>query len=167
MSDTTPDEPTPKRWTDRLGVRWRSTAAAVTVVAMALLLGGLALVLVLRHSLVSNVDAAVVQRSQDIAAQIGSDDIDAAIPTINASASDGTLVQVVDETGSVVLSSSSLDGEAAISFAKPAPGEMTSQDLTISAIDGETYRVVSVGVESNVGPVVVVAAQSLSDVSST
>jgi signal transduction histidine kinase len=167
VNDTLPDEPTSSRWTDRLGVRWRSTAAAVIVVALALLLGGLSLVLVLRHSLVSNVDAAVTQRAQDIAAQIRSDDIAAALPTVNASASDGTLVQVVDETGSVVLSSASLDGEPAITSAKPAPGEMTSQDLKISAIDAERYRVISVGVQSNKGPVVVVAAQSLSDVAST
>lgn len=93
MSDTAPAEPTSKRWTDRLGVRWRSTAAPVIVVGIALLLSGLPLVLVLRHSLVSNVDAAVVQCSQDIAAQIGSNDISAGLPTINPSARDGTQVR--------------------------------------------------------------------------
>ena len=167
MRDTEPGQGSSKGWTDRIGVRWRSTAAAVLVVAVALILGGLALVLVLRHSLVNNVDATVVQRAKDIAAQIGSDDIDAAVPTINASAGDGTLVQVVDETGAVVLSSPSLDGEAAITSTAPAPGEVTKQNLSISANDAETYRVVSVSVDSNVGPVVVVTAQSLSDVSST
>lgn len=167
MSDTEPGQGSSKGWTDRIGVRWRSTAAAVLVVAVALILGGLALVLVLRHSLVNNVDATVVQRAKDIAAQIGSDDIDAAVPTINASAGDGTLVQVVDETGAVVLSSPSLDGEAAITSTAPAPGDVTKQNLSISANDAETYRVVSVSVDSNVGPVVVVTAQSLSDVSST
>lgn len=167
MRDTEPGQGSSKGWTDRIGVRWRSTAAAVLVVAVALILGGLALVLVLRHSLVNNVDATVVQRAKDIAAQIGSDDIDAAVPTINASAGDGTLVQVVDETGAVVLSSPSLDGEAAITSTAPAPGDVTKQNLSISANDAETYRVVSVSVDSNVGPVVVVTAQSLSDVSST
>ena len=167
MSDTEPGQGSSKGWTDRIGVRWRSTAAAVLVVAVALILGGLALVLVLRHSLVNNVDATVVQRAKDIAAQIGSDDIDAAIPTINASAGDGTLVQVVDRTGAVVLSSPSLDGEAAITAIAPAPGDVTKQNLSISANDAETYRVASVSVDSNVGPVVVVTAQSLSDVSST
>ncbi len=123
--------------------------------------------MVLRHSLVSNVDASVSQRAKDIAAQIGSDDIDAAIPTIDASAGDGTLVQVVDASGAVVLSSPSLDGEAAITSAAPAEGVMGRQDLNISANDSETYRVVSVGVSSNTGPVVVIAAQSLSDVTAT
>lgn len=99
MGDTEPGQRSSKCWTDRIGVRSRSTAAAVLVVAVALILGGLALVFVLRHSLVSNVDATVVQRTKDIAARIGSDDIDAAIPTINASAGEGTLVQVVDRTG--------------------------------------------------------------------
>ncbi|MCZ3387419.1 MAG: HAMP domain-containing histidine kinase, partial [Actinomycetia bacterium] len=167
MSDTDPGQGSSRRWTDRIGVRWRSTAAAVLVVAVALILGGLALVLVLRHSLVNNVDATVVQRAKDIAAQIGSDDIDAAIPTINASAGDGTLVQVVDGTGAVLLSSPSLDGEVAITSVAPPPGQVTKQNLSISANDAESYRVVSVGVDSNVGPVMVVTAQSLSDVSST
>lgn len=167
MSDTEPGQRSSKRWTGRIGVRWRSTAAAVLVVAVALILGGSALILVLRHSLVNNVDATVVQRAKDIAAQIGSDDIAAAVPTINASAGDGTLVQVVDGTGAVVISSPSLEGEAAITTTTPAPGQSTKENLSISANDAETYRVVSVGVDSNVGPVTVVTAQSLSDVSST
>ena len=167
MSLSAPTEPSRRRWRDRLGVRWRSTAAAVLVVAMALLLGGLALVLVLRHSLIGNVDVAVSQRAQDIAAQIRSGDVKAAVPTINASTSDGTLVQVISDTGVVVLSSPSLDGESAITAATPAPGQTVTSDLNISANDAEPYRVVSVGVESTSGPVVVVAAQSLSDVAST
>lgn len=167
MSDTESGHGSSKRWTHRIGVRWRSTAAAVLVVAAALILGGSALVLVLQHSLVNNVDATVVQRAKDIAAQIDSDDIDAAVPTINASAGDGTLVQVVDEAGAVLLSSPSIDGEEAITSAAPEPGAVARQDLSISANDAETYRVVAVGVDSNVGPVVVLTAQSLSDVSST
>lgn len=154
-------------WLARRGVRWRSTVAAVIVVGLALIAGAAALLLVLHHSLVSSVNDTVSQRAADISAQISADDIVAARPTIDASAGDGTLVQVISGTDTVVMSSPSLDGEPPISAARPAPGKTVVQVIDVEAADSESYRVVSVGVNSARGPVVVVTAQSLSDVGTT
>lgn len=148
-------------------MRWRSTVAAVIVVGLALIAGAAALLLVLHHSLVSSVNDTASQRAADISAQISADDIVAARPTIDASAGDGTLVQVISGTDTVVMSSPSLDGEPPISATRPAPGKTVVQDVDVEAADSESYRVVSVGVNSPRGPVVVVTAQSLSDISTT
>lgn len=154
-------------WLTRRGVRWRSTVAVVLIVWVALLVGGATLVLVLRHSLISNVNEATSQRAADIAAQVGSDDIEAARPTVNASAGDGTLVQVITGTNTVVMSSPSLDGEPPITTSRPSPGQTAGQDIAVQAADSESYRVITVGVDTPEGPAVVVAAQSLSDLAAT
>jgi len=149
------------RWWGRRGIRARSATVAVAVVALALMIGGVGLVVVLRAALTNSIASAVTQRAQDVAAQIASDDVDAAVATAGASPGDSTIVQVIDATGTVVVSSPSIDGEPAIVVPLAASSGVTSSQVPLSFVDGELYEVAAVGAATATGPVTVVAAQSL------
>lgn len=149
------------RWWGRRGIRARSATVAVAVVTLALVIGGVGLVVVLRAALTNSIASAVTQRAQDVAAQIASDDVDAAVATAGASPGDSTIVQVIDATGTVVVSSPSIDGEPAIVVPLAASSGVTSSQVPLSFVDGELYEVAAVGAATATGPVTVVAAQSL------
>ena len=145
----------------RSGVRARSTLAAVLVVAVALASGGVTLVLILQVTLTNSVEQSVLQRARDVAAQIVSKNVDAATPTIDAAPGDGTLVQLVDSSGAVVASSTSIAGERAIVTKTVAGPEPTTAELRLPFIDNEAYLVASITVRSGGTFVTVVTAQSL------
>lgn len=149
------------RWWGRRGIRARSATVAVAVVTLALVIGGVGLVVVLHAALTNSIASAVTQRAQDVAAQIASDDVDAAVATAGASPGDSTIVQVIDATGTVVVSSPSIDGEPAIVVPLAASSGVTSSQVPLSFVDGELYEVAAVGAATATGPVTVVAAQSL------
>lgn len=148
----------------RRGVRARSTIAAVLVVAVALLGGGIAFVVVLKVALTSSVEQAVQQRARDVAAQIADEDVEAATPTIDAAPGDGTLIQVVNSAGTVVASSPSIDGEPAIQTSAPAGGSPSTAEVALPFVDNELYLVSTVAVSTQNETVTVVTAQSLAQV---
>ena len=145
----------------RRGVRARSTIAAVLVVAVALIGGGVALVVVLKVALTSSVEQSVQQRARDVAAQIADEDIEAATPTIGAAAGDGTLVQVVNAAGAVVVSSSSIDGEPAIQTSAASGPEPVTSQVRLPFVDNDPYLVAAIAVQGRDEIVTVVTAQSL------
>lgn len=145
----------------RRGVRARSTIAAVLVVAFALIGGGIAFVVVLKVALTSSVEQAVQQRARDVAAQIADEDVEAAAPTIDAAPGDGTLIQIVNATGTVVASSPSIDGELAISTFAPTGSAPTTAEVALPFVDDELYLVSTLAVSTQNETVTVVAAQSL------
>lgn len=149
------------RWWGRRGIRARSATVAVAVVALALVIGGVGLVVVLRAALTNSIASAVTQRAQDVAAQIASDDVDAAVATAGASPSDSTIVQVMDEAGTVIVSSPSIDGEPAIVAPLGTTVGVATSQVPLSFVDGELYEVAAVAAATTTGPVTVVAAQSL------
>jgi len=149
------------RWWGRRGIRARSATVAVAVVALALMIGGVGLVVVLRAALTNSIASAVTQRAQDVAAQIASDDVDAAVATAGASPGDSTIVQVIDEAATVIVSSPSIDGEPAIVLPVPASAGVTTAQVPLSFVDGDLYEVAAVAANTATGPVTVVAAQSL------
>lgn len=145
----------------RRGVRSRSTIAAVLVVAVALAAGGTTLVLVLRVALTNSVEQSVQQRARDVAAQITNADIAAAKPTIDAAPNDGTLVQIVNATGDVVVSSSSIRGESAIQTGMPTGTDPTISQARLPFVDNAPYLVATVRVQARDEIVTVITAQSL------
>ena len=149
------------RWWGRRGIRARSATVAVAVVALALVIGGVGLVVVLRAALTNSIASAVTQRAQDVAAQIASDDVDAAVATAGASPGDSTIVQVMDEAGTVIVSSPSIDGEPAIVAPLGTTVGVATSQVPLSFVDGELYEVAAVAAATATGPVTVVAAQSL------
>src|SRR4051812_11056991 len=97
-------------------VRVRITAAALVVVGVALLIGGVLLIRAQRASLTHNVASAVSLRAHDITSGISH----AAIPRLLAvPRGEDNLVQVVDGQGHVVASSKNLAGDRRISNMTP------------------------------------------------
>ncbi|MEI6363980.1 MAG: HAMP domain-containing sensor histidine kinase [Actinomycetes bacterium] len=150
-----------KGFWSRRGVRARSTIAAVLVVAVALIGGGITLVVVLRVALTNSVEQSVQQRARDVAAQIADEDIEAATPTIDAAPGDGTLVQIVNSTGTVVASSPSITGEPAIPVTAPDGSEPTTSQVQLPFVDNDAYLVAVVAVQAKDEVVTVITAQSL------
>ena len=80
-------------------MRKRSTAVAVGVVAVALLLGGLVLLVLLQASLARSSDAAAQQKALDVIAEMEDMDIEDARAYIMDTAHAGQFVQVLDPQG--------------------------------------------------------------------
>lgn len=144
----------------RLGsIRARTTVAACVVVAAALIIGALLVLVVLRRSLVANVDSAARTRAQDVAALVRQGTLPT---TLAVPGNEDALVQVVDTTGKVVSSSANLDGQEPITTFKPTSANSearTLRDLPIG--EHASFRVVALGTDSASGPVVVYVATSL------
>jgi signal transduction histidine kinase len=108
-----------------MGVRARITLAASSVVAVALVLGAIGFQLVLRASLVQELEAAAEQDAASLAAQVeerGTDSL--------GELDDERLVQVLDASGGVVAASEDAPGSA---VARRGDGGATIR------VDGEAY----------------------------
>ncbi|MFC5381570.1 ATP-binding protein [Aquipuribacter nitratireducens] len=91
-------------WTRVAGVRVRTTAAAVLVVGLAMTVGGVALVLALRTTLLDGARSTAEVRAASVAASLaaGADPVQAVTPQREG---DDLVVQVVDRSGRVVAAS--------------------------------------------------------------
>ena len=148
---------------DRGGTAWgsvrlRTTAAAVVVVAVALLLGAVLLVSQLRDSLRDGVETTAEQRASELADQIERSGLPAAPPAgddesdpDDADDPDEVVWQVVDESGAVVRSSQPL--------ARPLPAEDTETSLP-----GSDHRYLVVTEDADDAGHEVVVAVSLEEV---
>jgi signal transduction histidine kinase len=149
------------RLTARLGIRARSTIAAVVVVGAALAVSGIVVVLLVRITLNNGVIQSVTQRATDVTAQIASAGVESAKPTVAASSVDGTVVQVFTPTGKVLLASPGLTGNTPLTAARPAPGQtIRAEEVLPIGNSDEPHWVTSIGVATASGPVVVLAARS-------
>lgn len=84
---------------DRGGIRLRTTLAATAVVGIAMVVGAVALVTVLRSTLTAEVRAAATLRAAEVATDLG--------PPPDE---DDTVVQVLDADGGVMAASPALEG---------------------------------------------------------
>lgn len=140
----------------RLGtVRVRTTIAAAGVVGVALLVGALVLVAVLRRNLVDNVDTAARLRAEDVASLLEAGTATEALAVDDEEAS---LVQVVDDRGDVVAASENVEGESPIS-ALSAGSARTVGGLPID--EEGSYRVVVIEADAPGGRFSVIVARSL------
>ncbi len=115
----------PRRLGWRLGtVRVRTTIAATVVVGVALALGGLALVVLLRSAMTENVQVAAESRAEDLVALLA-----AGMPPALLTLGDAedSLVQVLDTTGAVVVSSSDITGRPAVADLRPEDARTLNQ----------------------------------------
>ena len=148
-------------WWTRRGIRARSTIAAVAVVSVAFIFGAVGLVIVVRVTMTNGIEQSVTQRVQDAAAQIGSRSVDAVAALAGSSPGDATVVQVISESGSVLVASPGIQGEAPITdVVPPGNGTIAMLQLPLSFVDGDPYLVAVTARDSSQGPVTVVAAQS-------
>jgi len=138
-----------------LGVRRQTTAVATAVVGAALLLGGLALLLLLQRSLTSSLEAALEARlTQDVVTI--SEDGPAGFASNEPGPGDGILVQVLDASGAVVFTSEA-SRTAAVSPIRPAPGQQASSGRTLLPRPGDLAQPLTLaqGVEHAGQPFVV------------
>ena len=87
------------------GVRKRATLTAVTVVALALMTGGVLLLVLLQASLISTTETVARNKAADVAALIISQDVSEAAQSMADTARSGQFVQIISPQGAVVASS--------------------------------------------------------------
>ena len=126
---------------------------ATLIVGIALVVGGLVLVRLLRTSLNDNVQTAAELRARDVVASLEGG---AAPSTLTVAGEEKSLIQVLDPTGAVVASSQNVEGEPPIARLAPG-GARTLEQLPIS--DHDPYRVVAR--QTKDGQFTVLVAQSL------
>ena len=151
-------------WWGRRGVRARSTISAVVVVLIALIVGSVGLVVLLNINLTNSLTQGVNQRALDISAGATLDDLDTALASAGSMPGDSTITQVLDENGSVVLSSPAISGEPAIIPASGITSTLSTNQILIPFIDNQTYVIASIKAQSEDDLLSVVTGQSLDSV---
>ena len=139
------------------GIRMRTTAAAVLVVGLGLVLGAVAMVVLLQRSLRGDVRTSALARGALVADALSSGSIASVIASGDP---EEEFVQVLDATGNVVTSSVNVSGRSPL--ASPVPGE-TDIVHRVPFEDGP-FLAVATSAHPSGGPVTVVVGRSLEDV---
>src|SRR5919106_604502 len=140
-------------------VRVRTTAGAVVVVGVALLIAAVAMVGLLRRSLTANVTTAARARADavaDLVAEGSSGQI------VRVGDPEDEFVQVLDSRGDVVRYSRNVEEEAAL--LRLVPGE-TGRLERLPDVEDDPFLVVATGAETPQGPVTVMVGRTLESVS--
>lgn len=148
-----------RRWLRALGpVRVRTTLAATLVVALALSIGGVALVRVLSASLDHNRRSVAVAQAVNIAGLAASGHLPATLASLTE---ETTLSQVVDSHNQVIAASANIAGEPPLApFTPTAQGPTVADVRGLAATDGPSL-VVALGAHLGARPVTVFTAVSL------
>jgi signal transduction histidine kinase len=148
-----------RRGLARLGtVRVRTTVAAVVVAGLAMAVGGLALVAVLRGTLTRELRTTARLRGQDVAELLAADPAGRGPLAVNEA--DELLIQVLDERGRVVLASANAQGMAPV--ARLRPGQSAEFEIPEAApveADGG-FLAVATGADTPLGPRTVLVSRS-------
>lgn len=140
-------------------VRMRTTAGATIVVGVALVVGAIVLLGVLRRTATDYVETAARLRAADVVALL---EAGTAPQELSVEDEEASLVQVLDDNGSVVASSGNVEGERPIAETRPGTAR-TVRRLPID--DGEdSYRVVAAAARTPKGSFIVLTARSLEPV---
>jgi signal transduction histidine kinase len=143
---------------ERLGtVRVRTTVGAVVVVGVAMAVGGLVMVAVLRDALIREVRTAASLRGQDVATVLASSGGPGPLAVDDA---EEQLIQVLDEGGRVVGASPNADGLPPL--ARLRPGESAEVELPAGTRpeEGGEFLAVATGADTPLGRRTVVVARS-------
>ena len=140
-------------------VRVRTTIAACAVVGTALVLSSFALVGILRHAMVQNVDGQIVLRANDVAAAAGRNDLPSRLA---GGTDDDTVVQAVSATGRVIAQSNGIRGDAPIASVRDAGARDVIRTVDHPPMgDGAAYRVLARRITTPHGPIVLLVGGSL------
>ncbi|MGH9002784.1 MAG: ATP-binding protein [Acidimicrobiia bacterium] len=107
-------------------VRGRTTLGATLIVGLALLVGGIGLVIVLQRSLIADLDEIVEIRAFDVAALIAQGDLPPVLATFG---DEPSFVQVLDGRGRVVASTASVTGRPPLTTFEPRGAHGSSRTL--------------------------------------
>jgi signal transduction histidine kinase len=142
----------------RMGtVRVRTTVAAVLVVGVAMVVGAVLLVAVLRDELTRQVATAARLRAADVAADLGSG---AGPPGLAVDDAEDLLIQVLDADSRVIMSSPNVRGRPAV--ARLRAGESAPVNAPIDTDDD--FLAVATGADTPQGRVTVVVARNVETV---
>jgi signal transduction histidine kinase len=162
-------------WGGLGSVRVRTTVAAVLVAGLAMAVGALALVTVLRSTLTREVQTAAELRGRDVASVLASDAPNAPGAPASPGASDSSgsgvgplavdeadelLIQVLDEQGRVVDASSNATGMAPVARLGPGASRLVEIPVGASIQDNGPFLAVGTGVDTPQGRRTVVVARS-------
>ncbi|HJQ46184.1 MAG TPA: HAMP domain-containing sensor histidine kinase [Amycolatopsis sp.] len=147
----------------RPGLRTRTTVVAVAVLALAFVLAGVIVVVLLGWSL----DKASTEDARSAGKQVINEIVKDGARDLTASdvASTGdtaSVIQVLDRAGRPIASDPAISGRPPLTAARPAPGReaVETANLTVDRVT-QDYRLVSTGVAGPGGPYVVISARSL------
>lgn len=140
-------------------VRIRTTLGATLIVAVALTVGAVGLVTILRSTMVANIDSALALRASDIGAIIEGGTLPDAVAI---EGEQDAFVQIVDPTGTVLAASRNIDGEPRITDAPSG----ASVEITNSPVDVGAFRVY-VHQTNTPNHLTVIVGRSLEDVDTT
>jgi signal transduction histidine kinase len=153
----------------RRGLRWQSTVAAVAVVAVAMLTGGLLLLQTLESALVSSTDSLLRSKVQDVAVLIQNDHAREANRAVAGTVNKDPLVQIIDETGTVTAASEPRLLKAPLSSLRPAAEQSATDNVSAPGLLGdadERYLVV-LGVDDEDSKYWVLAGRTIQPQSDT
>lgn len=140
-------------------VRAGTTAAATLVVGIALLLGAIALLTMLRSTLTDEIDEAARLEALQVVQQLESGQP----PVLEVSGSiDEQLIQVLGADGSVIASSSNIAGLPAVTQLPPGQSAQI-----VTPLDDDKFVAVAEGAETTAGPRSVLVARALLGVEET
>jgi signal transduction histidine kinase len=149
-----------RRW-DRASVRFRTTAVAVTVVAVALVVGAVTLVALMRGSMRDGVEAGAEQRASDLAAQVEA----SGSPAVEEPSGDLEDGEDPDEPDDIVWQVISADG-AVVRSSQPLAGPLPTDDVDQVRLAGADHAYVVTTEDATAGgrEYVVSVAGSLEEV---
>lgn len=148
-----------------LTVRNRTTAVAAIVVAVALCIGAVGLVGLLRDRLIGGQRTAAELRAQDVAALAESGELP---DQLSFPGEDEGLTQVIDRNGTVVAATDNLEGEPPISDLRPDGDDPESEIIDDAPVgEGESFVVVATTVDTEAGPVTILSSASLEETEET
>jgi signal transduction histidine kinase len=137
-------------------IRVRTTLAAVGVVGMALLIGAVAMIVILRHAYEDQIRTAAELRAEEVASVLESGE---ALGTLAVDDEEEVIIQVVDRTGRVVASSPNMSGRLPV--ADLEPGQTARIETT--PIENEPSLVVAERADGPGGRFTVLVARTVVD----
>ncbi len=143
----------------RIGsVRARTTFVATAIVGIALFAGAIALLAVLRDTLIDEVKEAAQVQALEVVHQLEPGQP----PVLEVAGSDEQLIQLLGADGSVLASSRNVAGEPAV--ARLAPGDSAR---IVTSLDNDEFIAVAEAAQTAAGPRTVLVARALIGVHET
>lgn len=146
-------------------IRFRITAIATIAVAAVLTLVAIALVVLMRQELFTNLDNSLEQRADTYETSFGEEDNDDLDVLLNTNDEDRA-AQLVDSAGVVIASTQNLAGSPQLDVFTPAEGQVV-RSIRVADLEDDTYRVLTRAIETDSGNAVLHIAQNIDDLNDT
>jgi signal transduction histidine kinase len=121
-------------------IRFRITAIATVGVAVVLVAGGAALVLLQRSALVAVLDQTIAQRADDIVALV---ETGAVLPDELAASAEEGFAQLVEKDGAVLVSTPNLSNSPALALEIDPGSSEDLRTIAVVEVDDDVFRVLS------------------------